>query len=217
MEEYVSSAPSSSSKNTPSFLFFFVGGNPCGLPFYTPLFENLERNLDVRIYAAGNLGQHLPEDGEVDDGSRHGLEAQIRHHHDFVRRHLGLNSREWSASMREAKPDAPHVVLAGHSIGAYICLHMLERDAALASRTASLLFLMPFITWKPLPLMHRARLTIFKTLSPLSRVAAVETVGLLESGLSPEARKRVMKLMSPGLGGALLDQVFHALPLYYSS
>ena len=162
-----SSASSSSSKK--HWHTFFAPGNPGCLFYYLPWLQDVHRVLtahalrvfgeDVQVYIHGlsHANHHFLQHSDGDDdrpSNAYDLDFQKEHFEQFVHSVLDLNNIEDGG-------EAPMLSFLGHSIGAYIVLDMLEHSPQLAQQTISVQLLMPFITWKSLPALHKLQLSAF--------------------------------------------------------
>ncbi|PHH63192.1 hypothetical protein CDD81_6243 [Ophiocordyceps australis] len=124
--------PSAPRENARRVLLYLVCGNPGCIGFYGDFAETLRAMLDGHdkqaTIAWDIYGRSLLGFGDVEEGQQppQGLDAQIEAMYSDV------------AARRDSKGQAyDWVVLMGHSIGAYICLSIMERHARTTTRKAN--------------------------------------------------------------------------------
>ena len=171
--------------------FVFVPGNPGVIYFYSYFLRRLHQDCSkwlerlgysTRLDAIGHANHHL-KDNNDSNSSLHelfGLDDQIEHHLAFV-----------CSKLIESKKNRENTqfVLIGHSIGCYMVLEMLKRSKELKASTCSICLLMPFIFWRNIPLLHKAKLNSFMATRPYSNNAVawvlskvIQLNGKLKSG-----------------------------------
>ncbi|KJE92912.1 hypothetical protein CAOG_03794 [Capsaspora owczarzaki ATCC 30864] len=123
-----SSRAASSRKQHSKTIAVMIPGNPGVAEFYLPYMRHLwtasEHSVDV--VAISHAGHSI---ASANNGRLFSLEEQIAHKVDFVRallRNGGVNNLDKSNS----EPDNVQLVLMGHSVGAHICLKVLQRLSA---------------------------------------------------------------------------------------
>jgi hypothetical protein len=62
----------------------------------------------------------------------------------------------------QSYPVDTDIIFVGHSIGCYVLLEVIKRDRRLLSMSRDIVFIMPFLFWKNLPLAHKLNLTLYK-------------------------------------------------------
>ncbi|KAL4426837.1 hypothetical protein ABPG77_006623 [Micractinium sp. CCAP 211/92] len=104
--------PAASEK--PDVHLLVVPGNPGAAPYYEPFMLALHRQLGGRaaVSCPSNLGMDCQ--GLTPRGRVYSLEEQVAHKQALLRERL-------------SGPGRPPVVMLGHSIGAYMCIHALHR------------------------------------------------------------------------------------------
>ncbi|KAI0505155.1 hypothetical protein F5B22DRAFT_535666 [Xylaria bambusicola] len=131
-----------SDPNSQHILVFFVPGNPGLIGYYAPFLSTLRDLLDSNASLAAttnfhihgqNLAGFIDEDHEPFTSQRkpHNLEYQIQHILTTV------TSLRTPSGPKQGQP-YDHVLLVGHSVGAYIALetcHRVLRDPSLAPHT----------------------------------------------------------------------------------
>ncbi|XP_034051236.1 lipid droplet-associated hydrolase [Thalassophryne amazonica] len=116
-------------------LFLIIPGNPGVVGFYKTFMQTLHQLIGYRhpVWAISHSGHCAPPDymdmvedtSALTDGDVFGLNTQIEHKLDFLRKHV---------------PRETSLVLVGHSIGCYIILEMMKRDPELKILKAVMLF-----------------------------------------------------------------------------
>ena len=169
------------SKKQAKVAFVMIPGNPGSTGFYEPfaaeVFEALGRRVDTMVVSHSN--HHSSDVPRL-----FSLEEQINHKLDFIEELL------------EKEPGLK-IILAGHSVGAYICAQLLR--SLPADRVLGCYFLFP-------TLMHIARSKNGQRLSPLlkhGRWIAGAVVGALSC--LPHSWKRRAAAMHLGSGSHFID------------
>jgi Lipid-droplet associated hydrolase len=157
---------------------FFVAGNPGTLHFYTSFLEKLYKNIVdsahfakydiIECHGVGHANHHLEgpscdSSTTAGDAESFNLEFQILHKLSFISSVLTC-SRDAATS----EQSNCEIMLIGHSIGAYIVIDALQRCEQLTFQTKHIVLLMPFISWSRLPYLHRAKLSSYSALHPIS-------------------------------------------------
>ena len=136
----VPSAEPPSKNGVKKILIFFITGNPALIEYYRPFLDYLCSQLheiSPRPYETHIHGQSLPGFEIAPDANpyRHlsskqpnDLEAQIA----FTL--SALQTATQTLSSTSTPPAEPSVILIGHSVGAYIALELLQRQAARGAR-----------------------------------------------------------------------------------
>ena len=204
-----------------SLCIFFIAGNPGTLHFYKAFLERLliealtsHKFADygsISCHGVGHANHHL--EGSSASSTRkslteetecYNLEFQAQHKLSFVSVTL-----DDLASCNNGESMETDVMMIGHSIGAYIAIDILARSQQLMWQTKSLVLLMPFISWSHLPYLHRAKLTSYVRLLPLSR-------NLITSLASPLVRmgspmRKILLCRLTGMEGDTVDMISDAL------
>ena len=176
---HLTSTVRSSSIQSPRVLhIFFIAGNPGTLHFYVSFLQKLfERIVNsecfesydiLQCHGVGHANHHLDRPSydsstTAGDAESFNLEFQILHKLAFISSVLDF-------SLGDVRYDQSNcdIMLIGHSIGAYILIDALQRSELLTFQTKHIVLLMPFISWSRLPLLHRAKLSSFSALHPIS-------------------------------------------------
>lgn len=124
--------------NRPKVLIFVIPGNPGFAPVYVPFIKTLYSTMNKRIpiWVVSHAGFHsgpkdqkiltAPEESDAQNiEDIYGLNGQIEHKIAFLRAHV---------------PKDVKIILIGHSIGSYICLHVMNRVPEIPIIHAFLLF-----------------------------------------------------------------------------
>jgi pimeloyl-ACP methyl ester carboxylesterase len=157
---------------------FFFAGNPGTLHFYTTFLDKLFNGIVdspyfvrydvIKLHGVGHANHHLEgrackSSTAAEDAESFNLEFQILHKLSFISSVLDCSSDASSAEQLDCE-----IMLIGHSIGAYMVIDALQRCEQLTFRTKHIVLLMPFISWSRLPYLHRAKLSTYSTLHPIS-------------------------------------------------
>lgn len=215
--------PAKSKFNRPrkSLCVFFIAGNPGTLHFYKAFLERLliealtsHKFADydsISCHGVGHANHHLEGSSAsstrkslTEESECYNLEFQVQHKLSFVSVTL-----DDLASCNIGDSTEIDVMMVGHSIGAYIAIDILARNQQLMSLTKSVILLMPFISWSQLPYLHRAKLTSYVRLLPLSRK-------LITSLASPLVRmglpmRKLLLCRLTGMEGDIVDMIADAL------
>ena len=194
-----------------------VPGNPGLLPFYLPLLESLGRTLcsqNVCAHGFGLAHHTFSEEGDASSsvGPGLGLQAQIEHVYNCV----------LSIITKRSRPS--RLVLIGHSIGAYINIELASRRL-INERLVAAIHLMPFIRWSNIPLSHKTKLLLYKSVlqSPIemvvnllqtrfSRMSLNERIRLVKSGTAADGHSAdVLTLLAGRVPSAKLLKHFFAM------
>lgn len=107
-----------------------IPGNPGIGSYYLPFMTALQQHLDVpaTIRTLSHAGQDVHNTGDCS----YSLRDQIDHKVAFLRAHMQLG------------PDAPPLIIAGHSIGAYMAVHAVRMLGADSSNIQCVAALFPF-------------------------------------------------------------------------
>ena len=132
----------SSSHTTTKYHLFFIPGNPGCMPYYNAFLSHLSTelprknyNVDIYAHAMANFYDDEQIESDIMEGGRSaqgilGLKEQI----DFVYDRLLDYIRSYAEHVRDGD-DRIRIILAGHSVGAYIGMEIL-RAWRTTSRTA---------------------------------------------------------------------------------
>ena len=200
---------------------FFVAGNPGPLHFYVTFLQKIFAGLvsgdfcssydTISCHGVGHANHHVegsPSSSSrshpSDDAEKYNLEFQICHKLVFIS--SVLDESRHNEGNCYSKAD---VMMIGHSIGSYIVLDMLERCEQLRLRTRFINLLMPFIFWSKIPFMHRAKLSSYVALHPMSQHLITSLVSTFLK-VGPTKRKRLIAMFS-GEEGHQLDTIADGL------
>lgn len=120
----------------PSLQILVIPGNPGLGSYYLPFMSALQQHLDVpaTIRTLSHAGQDTHS-----ASSGYSLQDQVQHKVAFLRTHMQLG------------PDAPPLIIAGHSIGAYMAVHAVRiiEEAIDQNNIACVAALFPFFAVDP--------------------------------------------------------------------
>lgn len=112
-------------QNSVNIIYVLIPGNPGVIDYYYEFMETIYHENEKKIDIIGiEHAGHSP--GDHNDGSFFDIEDQIEHKISLL------------DHLKQTSPDS-HFVLAGHSVGAYICLQILKRRPDFKVRQTHLL------------------------------------------------------------------------------
>lgn len=206
---------SPSERRTKRLHIFFVAGNPGTLHFYLNFLQSFFSGLvnsnfctpydAVYCHGVGHANHHVELESALssssksqpsDDAEKYNLEFQICHKLAFI---TSVSDNDGDGFL------SADVMMIGHSIGSYIVLDMLERCELLRQQTKYITLLMPFIFWSKLPFLHRAKLSSYVALHPMSQHLITSLVSTFLK-IGHKKRKRLIGMIT-GEEGEQLDTI----------
>lgn len=178
----------SNDKRATAFRLFFVPGNPGSLGFYTSFFDQLIDSLrkvsgvPVALHSVAHAGHHLDDSGDANEKRRRfNLQYQVEHKVAFIQQYA-------------SKDDSAQICLVGHSIGCYVTAEALALlPQHVRARVVFISFIMPFVNWSNLPLLHKFQLSAFSSTYPLSGRVILCAL----DRLSLSTKRRLVRLTMP--------------------
>ena len=194
---------------------FFVAGNPGTLHFYLNFLQTFFTGLvssnfctpydTIYCHGVGHANHHVEVESALssssksqpsDDAEKYNLEFQICHKLAFI---TSVSDNDGDGFL------SADVMMIGHSIGSYIVLEMLERCERLKQQTKYINLLMPFIFWSKLPFLHRAKLSSYVALHPMSQHLITSLVSTFLK-IGHKNRKKLIGMIT-GEEGEQLDTI----------